>query len=140
MCDPQDIGVHVERTEVAGVARRLQDSALPQQLPTVYIYERAAAGLGFSARLFELHATLLDAAYELITNCGCPQGCPACVGPVLENEAAQLDTKRLALAILRQLTGRAQPTTLPTTHPQPPQLQPRVRGLPPISPDADIDF
>jgi DEAD/DEAH box helicase domain-containing protein len=77
-------------------------------LPTVYIYERAAAGLGFSARLYELHATLMDAAYDLITHCGCPQGCPACVGPVLENEAAQLDTKRLALAILRELTGRGE--------------------------------
>ena len=107
MCDPQDIGVHVERTDVAGVAQRQADGALQEgQLPTIYIYERAAAGLGFSARLFELHATLMDAAYDLITNCGCPQGCPACVGPVLENEAAQLDTKRLALAILRLLTGR----------------------------------
>jgi DEAD/DEAH box helicase domain-containing protein len=117
MCDPQDIGVHVERADVAGVAARLQDGALPQnlsqkQLPTIYIYERAAAGLGFSARLFELHATLINAAHDLITHCGCPQGCPACVGPILENEAAQLDTKRLALAILRQLTGRPQPAAL----------------------------
>jgi DEAD/DEAH box helicase domain-containing protein len=129
MCDPQDIGVHVERTEMAGVARRLHDPALMEgQLPTIYIYERAAAGLGFSARLFELHTTLLKAAYELITNCGCPQGCPACVGPVLENEAAQLDTKRLALAILRQLTGRAH-SPHPVAHPKAD-----------VSPNADVDF
>jgi DEAD/DEAH box helicase domain-containing protein len=110
MCDPQDIGVHVVRGEVAGVARRLaaaqEHSPDNAQLPTIYIYERAAAGLGFSARLYELHATLMAAAYELIAGCACPNGCPACVGPVLENEAAQLDTKRLALALLRELTGR----------------------------------
>ena len=135
MCDPQDIGMHVERTEVAGVARRQREPVAPDivvevavsasQLPTIYIYERAAAGLGFSARLFELHTTLIEAAHELIANCGCPQGCPACVGPVLENEAAQLDTKRLALAILRQLTNRPQPAPRP-------QLP---RGV-----DADVAF
>ncbi len=134
MCDPQDIGVHVERTEVAGVARRQSDSemnAAQGQLPTLYIYERAAAGLGFSARLYELHATLMDAAHDLIVNCGCPQGCPACVGPVLENEAAQLDTKRLALAILRQLTGRPQPSA---------SVRHTARPLPTIGPDADVRF
>jgi ATP-dependent helicase YprA (DUF1998 family) len=78
-----------------------------------------------------LHATLINAAYDLIANCGCPQGCPACVGPVLENEAAQLDTKRLALAILRQLTGRAQPTTHP---------QIAARPMPKANPDSDVSF
>ena len=59
----------------------------------------------------------MTAAYDLIAHCGCPQGCPACVGPVLENEAAQLDTKRLALALLRQLTNQPQPTSSPDTSP-----------------------
>ncbi len=128
MCDPQDIGVHVVRSEVAGAARQQLAQSDPiaednpalsggPQLPTIYIYERAAAGLGFSARLFELHDTLMTAAYDLIAHCGCPQGCPACVGPVLENEAAQLDTKRLALALLRQLTNQPQPTSSPDTSP-----------------------
>jgi DEAD/DEAH box helicase domain-containing protein len=130
MCDPQDIGVHVERTEVAGVLRHAfahgdvaEEGVTPdgerraiadEQLPTIYIYERAAAGLGFSARLFELHTTLIGAAYDLIANCGCPQGCPACVGPVLENEAAQLDTKGLALALLRELTGQSGLLSVPS--------------------------
>ena len=59
----------------------------------------------------------MTAAYDLIAHCGCPQGCPACVGPVLENEAAQLDTKRLALALLRQLTNQPQLTSSPDTSP-----------------------
>lgn len=120
MCDPQDIGVHVERGELAGVAHRTRQKAAadetasddapqaprPTQLPTVYVYERTAAGLGFSARLYELHTTLMAAAYDLIAGCTCPQGCPACVGPVLETEELLLDTKRLALALLRELTGQ----------------------------------
>jgi ATP-dependent helicase YprA (DUF1998 family) len=73
----------------------------------------------------------MDAAYDLITNCRCPQGCPACVGPVLENEAAQLDTKRLALAILRHLTARQQPTT-PAQH--------IARPMPAPNLDTDISF
>jgi DEAD/DEAH box helicase domain-containing protein len=67
----------------------------------------------------------MHAAYDLIANCGCPQGCPACVGPVLENEAAQLDTKRLALALLRQLTARPQPA---------------LHGQPTVRIDPDVAF
>ncbi|MCC6169310.1 MAG: DUF1998 domain-containing protein, partial [Caldilineaceae bacterium] len=110
MCDPQDIGVHVLRGTVQGAHQQTGEAAAPAaRLPTVYLYERIAAGLGFSARLFELHSTLLDAAYDLIRQCPCPNGCPACVGPVLETEGAMLETKQLALALLGQLTGRAAP-------------------------------
>jgi DEAD/DEAH box helicase domain-containing protein len=118
MCDPQDIGVHVVRGALPGARRYLANSetanAAARQLPTLYLYERIAAGLGFSARLFELHATLLAAAHDLITHCGCPYGCPACVGPVLENEGAMLDTKQLALAVLGELTGREQIVPTPS--------------------------
>jgi DEAD/DEAH box helicase domain-containing protein len=92
MCDPQDIGVSVAR---GGRQPRASDT-----LPTLYIYERAAAGLGFSARLYELHQELTGAARALIAHCQCSNGCPACVGPILEGNLAQLPTKGLALAIL----------------------------------------
>jgi DEAD/DEAH box helicase domain-containing protein len=106
MCDPQDLGVHVLRAEMAGsddqmTRRQDDDTAIRHsQLPTVYLYERIAAGLGFSARLYELHEALLTAAAELIRACPCEHGCPACVGPVLEGEAVLLETKRLTLALL----------------------------------------
>lgn len=106
MCDPQDIGVHVLRGQVQGAHRQPEANAPTSHLPTVYLYERVAAGLGFSARLFELHSTLLAAAYDLIRQCPCPNGCPACVGPVLETEGAMLETKQLALALLGRLTGQ----------------------------------
>ncbi|MEX1019663.1 MAG: DEAD/DEAH box helicase [Litorilinea sp.] len=72
-------------------------------LPAIYLYERIAAGLGFSARLYELHADLVQAAQELIRACSCPSGCPACVGPVLDDAPVALETKQLALALLAAL-------------------------------------
>ncbi|MCP4425367.1 MAG: DEAD/DEAH box helicase [Chloroflexi bacterium] len=69
MCDPSDIRVSAEsRSPVA-------------KAPTVVVYERVAAGVGFSQRLFELHDELLAAALELVSDCRCRDGCPACVGP-----------------------------------------------------------
>jgi DEAD/DEAH box helicase domain-containing protein len=73
------------------------------------VYVRVWAGLGFSARLFELHDELLRATQRLIEDCPCQQGCPACVGPVLENPHVQLATKRLTLALLDVLTAGAVP-------------------------------
>ena len=69
MCDPEDISVSAE--SLSPVTRA----------PTLVIYERAPAGVGFSARLYELHDTLLAAALELVGDCRCAAGCPACVGP-----------------------------------------------------------
>ena len=126
MCDPQDLGVHVVRSEGVGElgrpgdgsagARESGDSRRKDEetaekagmdflLPTIYLYERVTAGLGFSARLFELHEEMAAAALALVKACPCRYGCPACVGPVLENELAQLETKQLTLAMLRLLVA-----------------------------------
>jgi DEAD/DEAH box helicase domain-containing protein len=69
MCDPGDIQVSAESRNP------LTDA------PTVVIYEQIPAGVGFSQRLFELHTDLLQAALELVSDCPCRDGCPACVGP-----------------------------------------------------------
>jgi len=118
MCDPQDLAVHVVRGEALsredtnGKERGSEKiggeddiakgaSAIRQsQLPAIYLYERIAAGLGFSARLYELHGELLRAAAALLRACPCDVGCPACVGPVMEEQLVQLETKSLTLALL----------------------------------------
>ena len=69
MCDPGDIEVVAESRSPL------------TQLPTIVVYERVAAGVGFSQRLYELHDDLLTASLELVTDCRCRDGCPACVGP-----------------------------------------------------------
>lgn len=69
MCDGSDIQVSAESLNPL------------TKSPTLVIYERVAAGVGFSERLYELHDQLLDAALELVSDCRCRDGCPACVGP-----------------------------------------------------------
>ncbi len=69
MCDPQDILVSAESRSPL------------TQAPTIVVYESVAAGVGFSQRLYELHDQLLASALELVSDCQCRDGCPACIGP-----------------------------------------------------------
>ncbi|MFN8441125.1 MAG: DEAD/DEAH box helicase [Caldilineaceae bacterium] len=126
MCDPGDIGVYVERAEMRNAEvgmRNLQastdENSIPTSairnpqstLPTIYIYERIPAGLGFALRLYEMHEDMLRAAHELITHCPCHNGCPACIGPVVDHPLAQLETKHLTTALLEVLlTGQVEDT------------------------------
>lgn len=70
MCDPRDLGVI---TKVRAPETRA---------PTITLYDRVPEGLGFSARLYDLHGDLLTGCLDLIRTCRCSDGCPACVGPV----------------------------------------------------------
>jgi len=65
--------------------------------PTIFLFDAYPGGIGFSDLLFERHAELMDAARRLIRGCPCPNGCPSCVGPVLEVGPR---AKEAALAIL----------------------------------------
>ncbi|MGE3911894.1 MAG: DEAD/DEAH box helicase [Chloroflexota bacterium] len=69
MCDPHDVGVVPQvKSPFTG-------------LPTIFIYERVPAGVGFAERLFAMRQELLDAAADLARRCLCESGCPSCVGP-----------------------------------------------------------
>lgn len=70
MCDPSDIMTFADPRSQLGDGQ-----------PTVIIYERIPAGIGFSEKLFEIHAELMRAALELVSACPCAEGCPSCVGP-----------------------------------------------------------
>lgn len=89
MCDPGDLGVHVD---AAGVVRGGK--------PSVVLYDEIPAGIGFSQRLFEIHGELVTRAVELVRQCACHDGCPSCVGPGGENG---MGGKAAALAILDTL-------------------------------------
>jgi len=52
--------------------------------PTVFIFDAYPGGIGFSELLFDEHNRTLQAAGNLIRQCGCEHGCPSCVGPNLE--------------------------------------------------------
>jgi DEAD/DEAH box helicase domain-containing protein len=72
MCDPKDIH-----------SIAMLKSPFHQQA-TLFIYDGYPGGIGLSEKLFEIHDRLLLSAKELIQNCTCENGCPSCVGPVLE--------------------------------------------------------
>ena len=90
MCDPRDLGV-------------IAESHAPWTgHPTVTIYERAAAGVGFGGALFELHEHVLEACAQMVRDCPCEAGCPSCVGPT---DGGSSDAKAHAAAVLRALLG-----------------------------------
>jgi len=89
MCDSGDIGVYTD-----------PKSAISEGKPTVAIYDSIPGGIGFSAKLYEIHTDLMQHAREVVSNCGCADGCPSCVGPGGEEGSGG---KQEALAILMKL-------------------------------------
>ena len=89
MCDSRDIGVHVD-----------PESELTRGLPTIVIFEQIPAGVGFSQRLYERHAVLIQNAFDQVASCPCQDGCPSCVGPGGELGSGG---KEETIAILKKL-------------------------------------
>jgi DEAD/DEAH box helicase domain-containing protein len=111
MCDRRDLGTAIgERPPADGTEAdefaptRLQDALSPNAKeffePNLYLFDAYPGGIGFSAPLFHVHALLLRKTRELITACGCEQGCPSCVGPAGDLAPR---AKESALAILDRL-------------------------------------
>jgi len=97
MCDPRDLGAVAE---VRSVTTRL---------PTVTVYEIYPGGVGYSARMFELHSDLLADAAALVRDCPCDAGCPSCVGPLHLVEGAKSACLRLLEAGCRLPSASALP-------------------------------
>ena len=90
MCDNADLGLHIETQE---------SPSFPQ--PSVVLYDQVPAGIGFSEKLFEIHADLLTQALELVSQCPCEDGCPSCVGPAGENGmGGKLETTAILKALV----------------------------------------
>jgi len=89
MCDPGDLGIYTDFQSPFGHPR-----------PISLLFEYVPAGIGFSRALYEHHESLLNKAWELVSNCSCQNGCPSCVGPGGEKgSGGKLET----LAILNVL-------------------------------------
>jgi DEAD/DEAH box helicase domain-containing protein len=95
MCDPRDLGVHAD-----------PQSSLAEGKPAVALYDQVPAGIGFSARLFEVHEELIRRAFEVASSCPCSDGCPSCVGPGGEGGSGG---KKETSAILEILMKRRVP-------------------------------
>ncbi len=89
MCDSGDLGMHFD-----------PQADFAEGQPAVVLYDLVPAGIGFSQKLFEIHAELLTRALELVLECPCEDGCPSCVGPAGENGVGG---KRETVELLRLL-------------------------------------
>jgi len=84
--------------------------------PTVHLYDHYPGGIGISAPLYDIRDQVLRRARDLVGQCPCPAGCPACIGPVLPPEpGARHTAKSAALAVL-DLLGGADAGTAHATH------------------------
>lgn len=92
MCDPKDLGLYFEI-----------ESSLADGNPVIALYDMVPKGIGLCKKLYDIQEKVLTAAFELVSECECENGCPACVGPVAEmGEGA----KEQAKAILDELLCR----------------------------------
>ena len=83
MCDSHDIGTSLAGFGVRGSGFSNPESPIPiPDSVRIYVYDNYPGGIGFSAPLFQMHDELLARTRQLIRDCGCPNGCPGCVGPV----------------------------------------------------------
>lgn len=121
MCDPADIGTAVDASNTG--------------VPTVFLFDRFPGGLGFAQKAYERIEEVLEAAYQLISGCGCDDGCPSCVGsPVPAYQTGDPDAevrgrlpdKEAALMLLSDLLGK---------EPYVPK-RPRVSSSPVFTPSA----
>ncbi len=75
--------------------------------PTVYLYDNYPGGIGLSEPLWQRQAKLVRRASELIRACPCRAGCPACVGPVLDETIDKASSpKAHALRLLAAWSAR----------------------------------
>ena len=69
-------------------------------VPTVFLWETHAGGVGLAEKAYEAHPHLLRAVALRIAACPCDAGCPSCTGAGTGN-----DGKAAAMALLRRATA-----------------------------------
>ena len=91
MCDPRDIG--------GGSYRMFPDT----MLPTILIYDGYEHGIGISEKLYAEFDRLSRVTRDMVIQCGCEKGCPACVLSPRCGDANEPIDKLTAVSILSSL-------------------------------------
>jgi DEAD/DEAH box helicase domain-containing protein len=83
----------------------LGTGAQPGYDPTLFLFDRMPGGVGLVQRLYDTRQALLQSAAQVIFNCQCAAGCPACVGPIIGGDSilASPSRRRIALELLERL-------------------------------------
>ena len=91
MCDRFDIG---------GVSTPNHPDT---KMATIFIYDGFEGGIGLTEKAFHLIEEITRMTYELVRDCTCEEGCPACIySPKCGNDNKPLD-KEGTLFILEQM-------------------------------------
>ncbi len=88
MCAPRDVNV------VYQVKAPITDK------PTIFLYDAYPGGVGLSEKAYQMQDLLLEQALQIVQACPCENGCPSCVGPVIEVGDGG---KAAAAAVLKEL-------------------------------------
>lgn len=108
-----------DRFDVAGISIPLHPQV---EGPAVFFYDAQAGGLGLAPAVFARMEALLEATADLVGDCPCETGCPACVhSPRCGNGNRPID-KPGALRTLALLLGRA-PLPEPLRRPAPEEAE-----------------
>ncbi|MCF7920965.1 MAG: DEAD/DEAH box helicase [Candidatus Cloacimonetes bacterium] len=89
MCDWSDIQVNMDGR-----------SSLADGKPAIIMHDSAPGGIGLSARLYDQHRYLMHQAQEIVENCTCTDGCPACTGPAAESGEGAKEKVRELLKLI----------------------------------------
>lgn len=93
MCDSHDIG---------GLSTNMHYGT---RKPSIFIYDGFEGGIGLSKKAYEMPEKIAETALNLIKDCTCEEGCPACLySPNCGNDNQNLD-KQYTLAILEKIVG-----------------------------------
>ncbi len=91
MCDRLDIG---------GMSYKYH---IDTDGPTIFVYDGFENGIGLTEKAYELVNSIIKLTYNLISDCKCQKGCPACIiSPKCADENRPLDKKASTL-ILKEL-------------------------------------
>ncbi|MCM2464842.1 DEAD/DEAH box helicase [Methanoculleus oceani] len=94
VCDRRDIG---------GLSTPLHSAT---GAPTIFVYDGYEGGIGLAEKAFALLPAIAGMAHELVRDCTCAAGCPACIySPKCGNQNQPLD-REAAVIILEDLAGR----------------------------------
>lgn len=97
---PFSKGVYVQ-AEGGEKEKKVNVEEMSDFQPAIFIFDNYPGGIGLAEDLYDRFLQLVDYTYQLIENCPCSTGCPACVGP--EEETGSRNTKFIAIEILRIL-------------------------------------
>jgi DEAD/DEAH box helicase domain-containing protein len=107
-----------DRHDVAGISYVRH----PQVgLPAIFFYDQHAGGVGLAPSVFERIETLLETTLELIRDCPCQEGCPACVHSPRCGSGNRPIDKEASVRVLELLAG----------HDALPPVERRAAGPPP---------